>query len=132
ELDITDNVVSFASAREHAWHRLGTVVDSAMDAETALREAHLAGWNVRKAPLEVPQIDGPALEVPGKWATLRTNPVNGRAEALGVVGDHYTPVQNEDHVDLLDTLVDMSGAHFETAGALRGGREVFVTMKMPD
>lgn len=132
KLDITDDVVSFASAREHAWHRLGTVVDTAMDAQTALREAHLAGWNVRKEPLEVPQIGGPALEVPGKWATVRTNPVNGRAQALGVVGDQYTPVQNEDHVDLLDTLVDMSGAHFETAGALRGGREVFVTMKLPD
>ena len=30
------------------------------------------------------------------------------------------------------TLVDESGAHFDTAGSLRGGREVFVTMRMPN
>ena len=32
---------------------------------------------------------------------------------------------------LLNALTDESGAHFETAGALRGGREIFVTMKLP-
>ena len=32
---------------------------------------------------------------------------------------------------MLDTITDESGAHFETAGALFGGRQVFVTMKLP-
>jgi phage/plasmid-like protein (TIGR03299 family) len=45
----------------------------------------------------------------------------------------YEPVQNEASCDLLDALVDESGgAHFSTAGALRGGRETFVTMKLPN
>lgn len=54
ELDSTNNVVSFA-ARSDAWHRLGQIVGHAMTAEEALREAHLANWNVRKMPLQVPR-----------------------------------------------------------------------------
>ena len=43
----------------------------------------------------------------------------------------YVPFQNEACCDLLNALVDESGAHFETAGSMRGGRRVFVTMKLP-
>jgi hypothetical protein len=72
------------------------------------------------------------LAVPDFYATVRTNPITGRLDVLGVVGSKYQPVQNEASCDLLDALVDQSGgAHFETAGALRGGRETFVTMKLP-
>jgi phage/plasmid-like protein (TIGR03299 family) len=72
------------------------------------------------------------LDVPDQFATVRTNPVTGRPDVLGVVGRGYTPIQNEEHAALLDTLVDESGSHFETAGSLRGGRQVFITMKLPD
>lgn len=143
ELDITDGQVSFANSRSDAWHRLGQSVGHAMTAREALHAAQLAGWNVRKMPLQIPQqpvidntgiITTPApLAVPDFYATVRTNPVNGRLDILGVVGSKYEPVQNEASCDLLDALVDQSGgAHFETAGALRGGRETFVTMKLPN
>ena len=141
ELDITDGQASFANSRPDAWHRLGQSVGHAMTAREALRAAHLAGWNVRKMSLQVPQepviddtgVTTPApLAVPDFYATVRTNPINGRLDVLGVVGSKYEPVQNEASCDLLDALVDQSGgAHFETAGALRGGRETFVTMKLP-
>lgn len=48
-----------------------------------------------------------------------------------MVGPDYMPVQNEEHAEFLNYLVDESGAHFETAGSLRGGRQVFLTMKLP-
>jgi phage/plasmid-like protein (TIGR03299 family) len=48
------------------------------------------------------------------------------------VGANYTVVQNEQHCELLNLLVDEAGAHFETAGSLREGRETFVTMKLPN
>ena len=48
------------------------------------------------------------------------------------MGSKYEPVQNEESCALLNALTDESGAVFETAGALRGGRETFVTMKMPE
>jgi phage/plasmid-like protein (TIGR03299 family) len=139
-LDITDGVASFASAREHAWHRLGTVLPDAMTAEQALAAAHLAGWNVRKKPLYVEgdpvlaedgvTLGGP-VEVPGKFATVRTNPINQKEDVLGVVGEQYTIIQNEENADILNAIVDESGAHFETGAALFGGRQTFLSMKLP-
>lgn len=142
ELDSTNNVVSFANSRPDAWHRLGQSVNHTMTAREALEAAHLAGWNVRKMPLQValePVVtaDGvstPApLSVPDHYATVRDNPiVPGRIDVLGVVGSKYEPLQNEASCDLLNALTDQGGAVFETAGALRGGRETFVTMKLPE
>jgi hypothetical protein len=55
ELDITDGQVAFANSRSDHWHRLGQSVSHAMTAREALDAAHLAGWNVRKMALQVPQ-----------------------------------------------------------------------------
>ncbi|MGW5147560.1 DUF932 domain-containing protein [Rhodococcus koreensis] len=141
ELDITNGVASFVSARQHAWHRLGTVLDDVMTAEEALQAAHLANWNVRKMPLYIPgepQItddgvtEGPRIEVPDRFATVRTNPITGSTDYLGVVGAGYTVIQNEQNAELVNALVDESGAHFETAGGLNGGRRTFLSMKLPE
>ncbi len=142
ELDSTNGTVSFANSRSDAWHRLGQSVGHTMTAREAMQAAHLAGWNVRKMALQIPQpvlltehgVTTPApIPVPDKFATVRDNPiVSGQVDYLGVVGSKYTPLQNEDSCALLDALTDESGAHFETAGALRGGRESFVTMKLPE
>ena len=70
--------------------------------------------------------------MPDQFATVRDNPiVAGRIDYLGVVGSKYEPVQNEASCTLLDALTEEGGAVYETAGALRGGRETFVTMKLP-
>lgn len=126
------NMAAFVSAREDAWHKLGTVLPDVFTAETALEVAHLGGWNVRKTPLTTIDESGLLIPVPDKFATVRTNPFEGGTDLLGVVGSKYTPIQNEDHCELLNALVDESGAHFETAGSLKGGKEVFVTMRMPN
>jgi phage/plasmid-like protein (TIGR03299 family) len=140
EIDINQGVASFAS-RTDAWHQLGQVVGHAMTAEEALSKAHLAGWNVHKLPLRAhrePEItaDGvtalPPLEVPSMFATVRTNPITKELDVLGVVGSKYECVQNEASCAALNALTGESGAVFETAGALRGGREAFVTMKLPE
>jgi phage/plasmid-like protein (TIGR03299 family) len=130
----SDGGASFVSARSHAWHRLGEVLPAGFDAAQAMRHARLGGWNVRKEPLTTAVLttDGVStLQVPDQFATVRTNPVTGRPDVLGVVGRGYTPIQNEEHADLLNALVDESGSHFETAGSLKGGRQVFLTMKLP-
>ena len=138
EIDITDGIASFASARQDAWHRLGTVLPDTMTANEALEAAHLTGWNVRKLPLTASETTLDAtgvttheVEVPDFYTTVRTNPINGEVQSLGVVGPQYTPVQNEEHADMLTNLAHATGAVFETAGALRGGREVFLSMKVP-
>lgn len=130
-LDTTNGQTSFVSAREDAWHALGTTLDHTFTAEEAMEHGLLGGWDVRKTPMLALDDDGSQVAMPGKYAVLRTNPVTSAAEALGTVGEAYKIIQNEEHAGLLNALVDESGAHFETAGALDGGRRVFITMKLP-
>lgn len=130
-LDITAGQASFVSAREDAWHHLGTVTPGALTAEDALKHSNLSGWNMRKVPAEC-TVGGQTLLIPNQFAVVRDNPViKGQVDVLGAVGKAYQIIHPEDLTHLLDTLVDESGAHYETAGALDGGRKVFVTMKMP-
>lgn len=129
-----DGTAAFVSAREDSWHQLGTVTTSALTAEDAMRLAALDNWNVRLVGLNATELTAEGatmMEVPNHRATVRTHPKTGRPESLGVVGTDYVPVQNEEHAEFLNYLVDESGAHFETAGSLRGGRQVFLTMKLP-
>ena len=130
--ELAEGVHSFVSAREDAWHKLGVTLEDTFDAQTALETAHLANWDVRKKDLYTIDESGEVITVPNRWATVYTNPVTQQAQYLGVVGSHYEPIQNESHVELLNAVVDESGAHFETAGSLRGGRETFVSMKLPE
>lgn len=128
QIETFGDKAAFVSVRENAWHQLGTVVPNELTAEEALRFAHLSSWNVRKVPLFI----SGGQEVADKFATVRDNPFeDGKVDVLGVVGKKYEPIQNEDHADLLDALVDESGAHFETAGSLKDGKQTFITMKLP-
>ena len=131
-LDINEGQASFVSARQDAWHTLGITLPDAFTAEEAMEHGLLGGWNVRKAPLVAATDAGDLVPVPGKFAVVRDNPVTAdKQDVLGVVGDAYHIVQNEEHAGILNALVDESGAHFETAGAIDGGRKVFITMKLP-
>ena len=155
DLDTTNGQTSFVSAREDAWHRLGTVLPETFSAEDAMEKGLLGGWNVRKAPLtadvEIPkEIDATerelleitggeaptetiAVPIENRFAVVRDNPVvPGQVDPLGIVGSAYSIIQNEAHAEFLNTLVDESGAHFETAGAIAEGRRVFLTMKLPE
>lgn len=132
ELDGTDNITFFADSRADAWHQLGQQVNHLMTAEEVLEEAYMANWNVRKHRLWTEGDDGYPVQIEDRMATVRTNPVTGDTDYLGVVGKGYKVIQNEESTAFLNALVDESGAHFETAGALRGGRSTFVTLRLPN
>jgi phage/plasmid-like protein (TIGR03299 family) len=121
-------------ARKSAWHQLGTTVDGTFTAEEAMKIGHLGGWNVRKLP--VPPIydeaTGQWLETDQDFLIARTSPFTDKVERLGRVGSDYTVIQNEEHAEFLNTLAAEGGAHFETAGSLKGGRQTFLTMKLPE
>ncbi len=131
-----DGTTAFASARVSAWHRLGTVTQNTMKAEEIMAAAKLGDWGVRTIrAVGIDIVDGVEVQIPAddKRMTVRRNPVTGATEYLGIVGTDYTVVQNEQCAAMLDQLVDqVGGAHFETAGSLRRGKSVFVTLKLPD
>lgn len=130
-LDINNGQASFVSAREDAWHQLGTVLPDAFTAEDAMKHGLLGGWNIRKTALTT-EVDGKKLIIPRQYAVVRNNPViAGQRDILGTVGEAYTIIQNEELAGLLNALIDESGAHFETAGAIDGGRKVFITLRLP-
>jgi phage/plasmid-like protein (TIGR03299 family) len=132
---LANGETAFASARLSAWHQLGQVTDECMTAEEIMAKAWLGGWEVRKIALqgmEITEKGVTKVDCPDKWMTVRTNPQTGVTEYLGVVGDDYAAVQNEQVAEMLNLLVDESGAHFETAGSMRKGKSVFVTMKLPN
>lgn len=129
-----DGTAAFFSAREVAWHKLGTVTDGALTADDALRVAQM-DWYVTKELVEaiVPTADGVSrVPIDGKYATTRLHPKTGQPDVLGIVGERYEIVQNSEAFAFLNNLADIGGAVFETAGSLRGGAKTFVTMKMPD
>jgi len=129
-----DGTAAFFSNREVPWHNLGVLTDSAQTVDDALRLAML-DWTVYKSeePVTTTVIteNGVAnVPVPDRFATYRDHPILG-LQGLGVVGNQYTVIQNREAFDFLNLLADESGAVFETAGSLRGGTRVFMSMKMP-
>lgn len=126
-----DGTSAFASARIAAWHQLGTITENAMTAEEALEIAQLdSEVIVSEEPVSI-EINGQKLVVDDKFMTYRNHPKKGLT-ALGVVGSRYVPIQNQDAFGFLNNLVDESGAIFETAGAIKEGRRVFMSIRMPE
>lgn len=126
-----DNAVFTEGKR--AWHGVGMVVEADhLTSEEALRFAGLGGWDLRKFQLEVPVVDdlGNETRIPapnGKSAIVRMDTM----QALGVVGDRYHIVTNEEAFAWCDALVGGEGCHFKTAGSLFGGRKVWIQLEVP-
>ncbi|MFI6396187.1 DUF932 domain-containing protein [Nonomuraea sp. NPDC050540] len=135
EIEIFANgSAGFAAAGKPGWHGLGYTAPGPMTAEELLANAQLAGWNVRKVLVGqvIDPVTGEPVVTDEDFLTVRTNPVTRKPERLGRVGREYQPLQNEQVCDFLQTLVDESGAVFDTGGSLNNGRRVFITMRLPE
>ena len=118
---------SFASFREPAWHGLGTVFNEEVSTREMLELANLHDWNVRLEEVAIP--DGFASDKTYNYVT-RTNPFDrSQNDILGVVGERYRILQNEELFDFGDALLD-GGGRWETAGSIKGGRQVFGSLAL--
>lgn len=124
-----DGSASFFSSRTPAWHKLGTVTEGALDVDTALKTAKM-DWLVEQVPVFV-QYSGSIVTVPERVANVRKHPAKDTVDVLGIVGDRYEVVQNHEAFAILNDIADESGAVFETAGSLKGGKRVFISMALP-
>lgn len=120
---------------EKPWHGLGVPCDGLFTSADALEKADL-DFSVVKKPIyrQVINVDGGTgigtefVEIPDRFETVRTD----TDKNLGVVGNYYEPFQNSDAFGFLDSLVKEGEMMYDTAGALFGGKKVWMLVKLPD
>ena len=127
DIETQNGQASFASFREPAWHGLGTVFTEEKTTAEMLEAANLNNWNVRLEDMPIP---AHLTSDKAYQYVLRTNPTdNTQTDVLGVVGERYVPLQNEDLFSFGDNILD-GGGRWETAGSLKGGRVVFGSLAL--
>lgn len=112
--------------RQAAWHKLGTVTGKFMTADELLADKAFQ-YTVFKSQLH----DGLGRPVQA-WGTFRWDfedrlaENKDAAEFLGVVGEDYTVMQHGEGFKTIDQLMQsVDGAHYETAGVLGNGEQVW-------
>ncbi len=116
---------------EPAWHRLGTVLTEAPSLEEALILAGL-DFEVEKVPhyikRKIAGQPGPPklIESGDGWSVVRKD----RWEVVGTVGSEWQPLQNSEAFGVIEPALDDGLAVIETGGALRGGKDVWMLVKL--
>ena len=107
------------------WHGLGTPVDGAVTASEAMQKAFM-DWTVSKRQLSI-EING-VYRLVDAWGIFRDD----NNVMLGSVGNQYTVIQNHQAFDFVDTLLEnIDGAHYDTAGVLYNGEQIFLSATIP-
>jgi phage/plasmid-like protein (TIGR03299 family) len=127
-LDTSRGQVALYS-RVPAWHQLGNVVPGGTsDVEDVLKLGGI-DFDVARRPVEFRNsLDGPHRVLAEHFVTVRQDVGAG----LGVVGSKYEVLQNRDAFAFLQDLVDRHDVIWESAGAVRDGRKVFICMRLPN
>jgi phage/plasmid-like protein (TIGR03299 family) len=126
EIDFSKGFAAFTAVGKPAWHGLGQVVNS-LTPQEALEKGGL-DFFVEKSPNihSYPGTAFPDIMSADSFFTWRTDTGAILGDKLGA---YYTPLQNAAAFDILSPLCDM-GLKIETAGAIFGGRTVFVLLDM--
>lgn len=124
----TDGTVEmFSAGSRPVWHKLGQRTSEAVTSEQAIRLAHL-DWTVSESPIQLTEPVNGSRTIPSHKAITRDD--NG--SVLGVVGKRYTPIQNVEAFQWLDSVVGEKRAIYETAGSIHGGRFVWMMIRLPE
>jgi len=121
-------------ARATPWH--GEGVNVGEEGVTAKRAIKAAGLDWEVAPMPVVAVGDPEapmeIEDPDNVGSAVVR-LSDR-KLLGLVGPGWTPVQNAEAFEFLDSLTGAGGdgLRYETAGALRGGRIVWMLASLRD
>jgi phage/plasmid-like protein (TIGR03299 family) len=139
-IDLTVTGGAFASVREQAWHGLGTVVDHPV---SALELLQLAGcdFEIRRGVIRIDEIVPTEEGMPPvryvaederNTAIYRVHPTTGEAQILGVASGSYPLWSPKDTmVGFADGMIHGVQIPAATAGALDSGRQVFMTLELP-
>lgn len=131
KIDFSKGKAAFIASQTAAWHGLGTVFTQDITVNDALHTAGL-DFNVIKAPNRhfIPS-DNPESPL---TITSEDSFFTYREDTKGVLGSRlgpdYTVYQNTETLAVVDELLKNGRCKIETAGAIDGGRRVFVCLKL--
>lgn len=138
DLDSGNGKVSMASRRMIPWHGLGDVFTEDKTTKEMMEAAYLHDWKVRGIAMSEFLKDTNIGVSIDKQVIIRDNPFYdediddndvSKYDMLGVVGERYNIVQNEELFEFGDALLSYDG-RWETAGAIRRGTHVFGSLAM--
>lgn len=118
---MTDAVETMAYAGEMPWHGLGTQVEGLMTSEEAMVAAEL-NWEVKVGRL----YGGKNSKYNQEYEDYKSIYRESDGKPLGVCLGRFTPVQNREMFDFMDSLVQDGVLKYETAGSLKGGRRIWM------
>lgn len=124
------DVESMMYAGEKPWHGLGTFVG---DKEVTSKEAIMAAglnWTVDKRKLLYPVLEGGQIKGMREQHHVHALVRDNDNKFLGHCGPIYTPFQNTEAFEFFDEVVGQKAAIYHTAGALQGGRKVWILAKL--
>ncbi|MFD0287633.1 DUF932 domain-containing protein [Streptomyces lutosisoli] len=114
-------------ASSPAWHGLGQIIPGGTtDIDTVLREGGL-DFTVTTVPA-LYKWGGELREHADQFHTVRED----TGAPLGAVGSRYQPIQNRQGFEFLQELVGRFDVVWESAGVIRGGRRVFISIRLPE
>src|ERR1035437_3703937 len=102
-----------------------TIEHEHLTSEQAIVEAGL-DWSVKLEPAWRKKKNGTVTKVEDRYFIVRQD----NDTVLGSVGKAYRPLQNKDAFTFADLLVENGKAEFIAAGALKGGKQIFLVAKL--
>jgi phage/plasmid-like protein (TIGR03299 family) len=127
----TDKIMS---VRETVWHGFADVLPDYISRAEA--QALTMSWE----PITSPIFGEEPIITPEGDLGVEYQPLAGyravrrsdNAQLLGVVSDTYTPVSNQALWDIAEAVegLDPASVQYETAGSLRGGKSVWVAIRL--
>lgn len=119
-------VQNMFSVREVPWHGLGKIVQEAPTAEEAIKLAGL-DWKVLEQQVYNYDNFGENYNSIGGYKAL-TRSDNGHV--LSIMGQNYTPLQNDKAFSFFNPFIENGLASFQTAGALKNGNVVWILAEL--
>ena len=125
EVEMIDGVAQMAYAGDKPWHGLGVEVSNELTPAQMQKKAGL-DWDVYKTPAFI-EVTGEKINV-GKQGLVRSSD----DKVLDIIGDDWNPVQNTEAFEFFSEYVLAGDMEMNTAGSLKGGKNVFALAKVKE
>lgn len=135
ELSFKNGQAELLLADTGAWHSLGTIVQGAFSASAAIQQ--VIPWTALDLALYAHALcDSPQAYLAEQWGSKffkSDSKAIFRSDTgahIGTVGHGYEVIQPAHMFDFVDNMLEGSGFHYESVGALRGGSVLFISARV--